>query len=114
MFVGVHSVDHHCGLPIKAEPTPEMSEEASRIEAIVSASVRDMLDAYRIQAAAGPVSDKALEEMQRVALLPSVASCSRSSSRNGGVKQKGQADGHALPARHRMVDPVLPRGPASA
>jgi len=57
---------------------------------IVSASVRDMLDAYRIQAQAGPVTDKALEEIifraahgvvqslapypaaQRVALLPSV------------------------------------------
>lgn len=53
-------------------------------------SVRDMLDAYRIQAAAGPLTDKALEEIvfraehgvvqslapypraQRVALLPSV------------------------------------------
>jgi hypothetical protein len=57
---------------------------------IVSASVRDMLDAYRIQAQAGPVTDRALEEVifraahgvvqslapypceQRVALLPSV------------------------------------------
>jgi hypothetical protein len=30
---------------------------------IVSASVRDMLDAYRIQAQAGPVTDRALEEI---------------------------------------------------
>jgi hypothetical protein len=30
---------------------------------IVSASVRDMLDAYRIQAQAGPVTDRALKEI---------------------------------------------------
>ena len=66
------------------------STEAEEIQRIVSASVRDMLDAYRIQASAGPVTDKALEEIifraahgvlqslvkfpgeQRVALLPSV------------------------------------------
>ena len=67
-----------------------MSSEAEEIQRIVSTSVRDMLDAYRIQAQAGPVTDKALEEIifraahgvvnslvaypgpQRVALLPSV------------------------------------------
>jgi hypothetical protein len=67
-----------------------MSTEAEEIQRKVSASVRDMLDAYRIQASAGPVTDKALEEIifraahgvvnslvaypgpQRVALLPSV------------------------------------------
>ena len=67
-----------------------MSTEANEIQRITSASVRDMLDAYRIQARAGPVTDKALEEIifraahgvvqslapypreQRVALLPSV------------------------------------------
>jgi hypothetical protein len=67
-----------------------MSTETEEIQRIVSASVRDMLDAYRIQAAAGPVTDKAPEEIvfrashgvlqslapypraQRVALLPSV------------------------------------------
>jgi hypothetical protein len=56
----------------------------------ISTSVRDMLDAYRIQAAAGPVTDKALQEIlfraahgvvqslaiysgpQRGAMLPSV------------------------------------------
>jgi hypothetical protein len=30
---------------------------------IISASVRDMLDAYRLQAQAGPVTDKALEQI---------------------------------------------------
>jgi len=67
-----------------------MSDEARELHRIISTSVRDMLDAYRIQVQAGPVSDKALEEIifraahgvvqslapypgaQRVALLPSV------------------------------------------
>jgi len=67
-----------------------MSTEAKELHAFISASVRDMLDAFRIQVAAGPVGDKALEEIlfrgshgvlqslapyqraQRVALLPSV------------------------------------------
>jgi hypothetical protein len=67
-----------------------MSTEAEELQRIISASVKDMLDAYRIQARAGPVIDKALEEIifrgsqgvlgslrpysreQRVALLPSV------------------------------------------
>jgi len=67
-----------------------MSTEAAELHRIISASVRDMLDAFRIQAAAGSVTDKALEEIvfraehgvlqslapypraQRVALLPSV------------------------------------------
>ena len=67
-----------------------MSTEAEELQRIISASVRDMLDAYRIQAQAGPVTEKALEEIifraahdvlqslapypgeQRVALLPSV------------------------------------------
>src|SRR5436190_23517478 len=66
------------------------STEVEEIHRIISASVRDMLDAYRIQASAGPVTDKALEEIvfraehgvlqsltpysgdQRVAMLPSV------------------------------------------
>jgi hypothetical protein len=38
-----------------------MSTEASELHRIISASVRD--DAYRIQASAGPVTDKALEEI---------------------------------------------------
>jgi hypothetical protein len=67
-----------------------VSAEAEEIQRIISASVRDMLDAYRIQASAEPVTDRALEEIifhaehgvvqslapypraQRVALLPSV------------------------------------------
>jgi hypothetical protein len=67
-----------------------MTNEAQEPQRIISASVRDMLDACRIQASAGPVTDKALEEIlfrashgvlqslapypraQRVALLPSV------------------------------------------
>ena len=38
-----------------------MSTEAQELHRIISASVRDMLDAYRIQAQSGPVTDKALE-----------------------------------------------------
>ena len=67
-----------------------MSTEAEELHRIISTSVRDMLDAYRIQVSAGPVTDKALEEIifraehgvvqslapypraQRVAMLPSV------------------------------------------
>ena len=67
-----------------------MNDEASELHRIISASVRDMLDAYRIQAQAWPVTDQALEEIifraghpivhslapypaeQRAALLPSV------------------------------------------
>ena len=40
-----------------------MTTEAEELHRIISASVRDMLDAFRIQAAAGPVTDKALEEI---------------------------------------------------
>lgn len=40
-----------------------MSTEAQELHRIIRASVRDMLDAYRIQAQAGPVSDKALEQI---------------------------------------------------
>ena len=67
-----------------------MSTEAAELHRIIGASIRDMLDAFRIQAAAGPVTDKALEEIifraehgvlqslapypgrQQVAMLPSV------------------------------------------
>ena len=63
---------------------------ASEIQRFSSASVRDMLDAFRIQASAGPVTDKTLEQIifraahgveqslapypgpQQVAMLPSV------------------------------------------
>jgi hypothetical protein len=67
-----------------------MTEETLELHRIISASVRDMLDAYRIQAQAGPVTEQALEGIifraahpvvdrvaprpaeQRAALLPSV------------------------------------------
>jgi hypothetical protein len=67
-----------------------MSDETRELHRIIRASVRDMLDAYRIQAQAGLVSDQALEGIifraahpvvdslapypaeQRAALLPSV------------------------------------------
>jgi hypothetical protein len=37
--------------------------EAEELHRRISTSVRDMLDAFRIQASAGPVTDKALEEI---------------------------------------------------
>ena len=40
-----------------------MSTEAEEPHRVITASVRDMLDAYRIQAQASPVTDKALEEI---------------------------------------------------
>ena len=67
-----------------------MTEQAKELHRIISASVRDMLDAYRIQAQTGPVTDQALEGIifraahpvvdslapypaaERAALLPSV------------------------------------------
>jgi len=39
-----------------------MSTETDALQRTIRASVRDMLDAYRLQAQAGPVTDKALEE----------------------------------------------------
>ena len=38
-----------------------MSTEAEELHRIIGASVRDMLDAYRLQAQAGPVTEQALE-----------------------------------------------------
>jgi hypothetical protein len=40
-----------------------MSTEAEALHRIIGASVRDKLDAHRIQPQAGPVTDKALEEI---------------------------------------------------
>ena len=40
-----------------------MSTEASELYRTTRASVRDMLDAYRIQAQAAPVTDQALEQI---------------------------------------------------
>jgi len=72
-----------------------MSDETRELHRIISASVRDRLDAYRIQAQAGPVSDQALEGIIFRAAHPvvdslaphpageraSCASCCRASSR---------------------------------
>jgi hypothetical protein len=67
-----------------------MTDEARELHRMISASVRDMLSAYRIQAQAGAMTDQALEAIifraahpivnilapypaeQRVALLPNV------------------------------------------
>jgi hypothetical protein len=67
-----------------------MTTEAQELHRIITASVRDMLDAYRIQAHAGPVSAQALEQIvfraahavvhslspypaaQRAAMLPNI------------------------------------------
>jgi len=67
-----------------------VSEEVKELHRIISASGRDMLSTYRIQAEPGPVSDQALDAMlfraahpvvnilapysaeQRAALLPNV------------------------------------------
>jgi len=67
-----------------------MTTEGQELHWRIGTSVRDMLDAYRIQASGGPVTDKALEEIifraahgveqslapypgpQRVAMLPSL------------------------------------------
>jgi hypothetical protein len=38
-----------------------VSDEARELHRLISATVRDMLSAYRIQAQAGPVTDEALE-----------------------------------------------------
>jgi len=51
-----------------------MSTEAEELHRIISASVRDMLDAYRIQAQAGPVTDQALEAILFRAAHPVVNS----------------------------------------
>jgi len=40
-----------------------MSTEAEELQRIISTSVRHMLDEFRIQASAGPVTDTTLEEI---------------------------------------------------
>ena len=88
-----------------------MSDEARELHRIIRASVRDMLDAYRIQAQAGPVSDKALEEIifraehgvlqslapfpraQRVALLPNVVRLLLASFLEGVAGADGREEG---------------------
>ncbi|MBF8262106.1 MAG: hypothetical protein HW376_1635 [candidate division NC10 bacterium] len=62
-----------------------MSDEARDLHRIISASTRDMLDAYRIQTQAGPVTGQALEEIilrsGRHSCRTSCACCWRPSSR---------------------------------
>jgi hypothetical protein len=85
-----------------------VTTEAEELHRIISASVCDMLDAYRIQASAGPVTDKALEEIvfraahgveqsltpypgsQRVAMLPSVVRMLLAAFIENGAKGSGQ------------------------
>jgi hypothetical protein len=50
-----------------------MTTEARDLHEIISASVRDMLDAYRIQAQTGHVKDQALQEIIYRAAQPIVA-----------------------------------------
>jgi hypothetical protein len=59
------------------EGLSHVSPEAEELYRIISASVRDMLDAYRIQASTGSVTDKALEEII-------FRACSRASRRIRG------------------------------
>lgn len=49
-----------------------MSDEARELHRLISASVRDMLDAYRLQAQGGPVSEQALEEIIYLGASPIV------------------------------------------
>jgi hypothetical protein len=51
-----------------------MTTEAENLHRSISASVRDMLDAYRLQAQAGHVKDRALEEIIYRAAHPIVDS----------------------------------------
>jgi hypothetical protein len=60
-----------------------MSTEAEELHRIISASGRDMLDAYRIQASAGPVTDKALEEIVFRRSMASFRALRRTRVRNG-------------------------------
>ena len=43
--------------------TAAMSTQAQELHRSISASVADMLSEYRLQAQAGPVTDKAIEEL---------------------------------------------------
>jgi hypothetical protein len=63
-----------------------MSTEAGELHRIISASVRDMRDAYRIQAPAGPVSDQALEEIIYRAAHPVVGSLATYSAAERGAR----------------------------
>ena len=85
-----------------------MTTEAEELQRIISTSVRDILDAYRIQAQVGSVTDKALEEIifraahgvmeslapypreQRVAMLPSVVRMLLTTFLEAVVEAEGQ------------------------
>jgi citrate lyase gamma subunit len=60
-----------------------VSTEAEELHRIISTSVRDMLDSYRIQASAGRVTDKALEEIIFRANMASFGALRRTRVRNG-------------------------------
>jgi hypothetical protein len=88
-----------------------VTTEAEELHRIISASIRDMLDAFRIQASAGPVTDKALEEIifraahgveqslapypgeQRVAMLPSGGAYAVGDL-PGGARERRRFTGH--------------------
>jgi hypothetical protein len=60
--------------------------EAGELHRRISASVRDLLDAFRLQAAAGPVTDKALEVLGSPGNgWTSPAACSASSRRRAAA-----------------------------
>ncbi len=63
-----------------------MSDETRELHRIISASVRDMPDAYRLQASAGPVTDKALEEMVFRGAQPVMHTVSRRSPPSSGSR----------------------------
>ncbi len=69
-----------------------MTTEAEELHRNISTSVRDMLDAFRIQAPAGPVTDKALEEIIFRAAWCRAEPCSVSRSPTGGDAAESCAD----------------------
>jgi hypothetical protein len=98
-----------------------MTGEALELHRTIRASVRDMLDAYRIQAHAGPVRDQALEEIlfwaahpivhslapypaeQRVALLPHVVRLMLAAFPEN-VAAETQKRGRLMAIYHRKVN----------
>jgi hypothetical protein len=88
-----------------------MSTETRELHRIIRASVRDMVDAYRLQAQAGPVSDQALEGLifraahpvvdclapypaaERAALLPSGVRLMLASFLEGVAGAEGTEEG---------------------
>jgi hypothetical protein len=62
-----------------------MPDKARDLHEIISASVRDMLDAYRLQAQAGHVKDQALEEIIYRAAHPIVTGLPAHSAEDRGA-----------------------------